>query len=499
MTTVPKQDLINGVAYDVQVNTLADRDAYDNEAEGFAVLVSNVGDGRSAVYSRIGEAGNWSDPAYITGPAGEAGPFTNIIFGPVTTVPSNVPASSEVVQIDPDTIRVDLSIPKGADGTGTGDVVGPASSADGDLVAFDGATGKLVKKATVVPDNQMPSRVGVIASVITNWNNALDNGWYMANSATNAPATGWFIGLVEARGDSGGGSQYRTQTVHNFVDAVAGNTVAYRRHQKGTWGAWYKLQISQAEQDARYLQLAAQTLSDAQKAQARLNIDATGNLHKITIYSANHLPSGTHTYATGTKKARVRVKGAGAGSGSVTGAPSNAQATNTGGGGEGGEAIKFFELGSITSATIVVGAAGAADANGGNSSYSDGVSTLTGNGGQASAGQPAAASGFRVSAGGNGGTASGGDINIRGQAGDYGFSAGTSVVTGQTSATGGKGGGTSGGAAPVLGTSATAGQSAGNNATGYGCGASGAVSVGGGTTVSGGTGSGGIVIIEEYK
>ena len=34
---------------------------------------------------------------------------------------------------------------KGADGEGTGDVIGPASSTDGNLAAFDGVTGKLIK------------------------------------------------------------------------------------------------------------------------------------------------------------------------------------------------------------------------------------------------------------------------------------------------------------------------------------------------------------------
>ncbi|MBN9333851.1 hypothetical protein [Devosia sp.] len=37
---------------------------------------------------------------------------------------------------------------KGADGTGTGDVVGPAGATDGRFAAFDGATGKLLKELT---------------------------------------------------------------------------------------------------------------------------------------------------------------------------------------------------------------------------------------------------------------------------------------------------------------------------------------------------------------
>lgn len=60
-----------GGGYDVQVDTLADRDQFDDQAAGWSVLVSDVGDGRAAIYSKnSGSSGDWSDPAYVTGPAG---------------------------------------------------------------------------------------------------------------------------------------------------------------------------------------------------------------------------------------------------------------------------------------------------------------------------------------------------------------------------------------------------------------------------------------------
>lgn len=50
-----------------QVAELADRDPYDDEAEGFRVIVSDTGDGRAALYTMGGGgSGDWSDPAYIT-------------------------------------------------------------------------------------------------------------------------------------------------------------------------------------------------------------------------------------------------------------------------------------------------------------------------------------------------------------------------------------------------------------------------------------------------
>ncbi|MES0108401.1 pyocin knob domain-containing protein [Mesorhizobium sp. M0013] len=91
------------------------------------------------------------------------------------------------------------------------------------------------------------------AQIVTDWNTALDNGWYMCASGANGPTVDWYIGTVESHSQTAG-SLYRTQTVHNFTLAAAGNTLAYRRHQQaGVWGAWYKLMLSQVEQDARYL------------------------------------------------------------------------------------------------------------------------------------------------------------------------------------------------------------------------------------------------------
>lgn len=67
---ISKVDLVSGVKFDVQVADIAARAAYDGQAAGFAVLVANTGDGRSAIYSKVSNAsGNWSAPAYLTGPS----------------------------------------------------------------------------------------------------------------------------------------------------------------------------------------------------------------------------------------------------------------------------------------------------------------------------------------------------------------------------------------------------------------------------------------------
>ncbi|MDR6632332.1 hypothetical protein J2X72_001116 [Phyllobacterium sp. 1468] len=71
LTLIPKTELIEGVQTDAKVENLAGRGAYDAEVTGFSVLVADVGDGRSAIYFKItSSSGDWSDPAYLTGPNG---------------------------------------------------------------------------------------------------------------------------------------------------------------------------------------------------------------------------------------------------------------------------------------------------------------------------------------------------------------------------------------------------------------------------------------------
>ncbi|KQZ81867.1 hypothetical protein ASD64_08900 [Mesorhizobium sp. Root157] len=96
----------------------------------------------------------------------------------------------------------------------------------------------------------LPTRLGAVAKSVTDWDDATENGWFMGIDAANAPtATVWYIGYVEAHLPT-----YCTQTVHSFVGDSAADTKAYRRDcNGGAWGTWYPLQLSQAEQDARYI------------------------------------------------------------------------------------------------------------------------------------------------------------------------------------------------------------------------------------------------------
>lgn len=127
-TTIPLAGLINGADYNVQVDTLAGRAVYDSSAANFRVLVSDIGDGRAAIYSKNSSSlGDWSDPAIITG-TGPAGPYTTINAGNVTTLAPGSQATATFVPVSTGVVRLDLGLPAGQNGTGTGTVTSIAVS-----------------------------------------------------------------------------------------------------------------------------------------------------------------------------------------------------------------------------------------------------------------------------------------------------------------------------------------------------------------------------------
>lgn len=169
--TINKAALVQGVEYDAWVANLAGRAAYNGAAAGFSVLVIDIGDGRSAIYFKnSATSGDWSAPSYVTGPIGPGGPYTEITIGPTTTLPAGSSATVTPVVIDADTVRLDFGLPKGLDGTGTGDVVGPNGGTTAKQVAgFGSNTGKAIVGLT-------PAEVRSFAAVpISNFRNKLMN------------------------------------------------------------------------------------------------------------------------------------------------------------------------------------------------------------------------------------------------------------------------------------------------------------------------------------
>lgn len=147
---------------DVFVATDADRLALESASNplraGYRVLVIDTG---LIWVKKTGAHIDWLPPAAFKGDQGDPGPYTDISFGPVTTLPAGQPATATEVAIGPGQKRIDLGLPKGADGTGTGDVVGPNGGvADGIIVAFANTGGKVIKAATMVETRLLGRAVG---------------------------------------------------------------------------------------------------------------------------------------------------------------------------------------------------------------------------------------------------------------------------------------------------------------------------------------------------
>lgn len=193
---------------------------------------------------------------------------------------------------------------------------------------------------------------------------------------------------------------------------------------------------------------------------------------------------------SGLRALLVELVGAGGGAGGIaaTGASTGA---SSGGGAAGGYVRKLF-VGDLPSrAIITIGTGGPGGTAGNNtgtagtaSSFAaDGFTTLTGNGGGASGGSAAVSSG-RVG-GGLGGTASGGDLNIRGADGGEGNIVGNRGLT-----TGNAG-------YSVLGGARRANSGADGQNGAAGAGGSGAAETNS-SARAGGTGGDGLCLVTEY-
>ena len=97
------------------------------------------------------------------------------------------------------------------------------------------------------------SRLGAVGKIITDWNSAIYNGYYMGYNITNSPIANWCIGQVVAHN-----ANWITQTVWAFSTNTTSDTQTYRREcNNGVWEPWQRIWQTEAELDARYATLTA--------------------------------------------------------------------------------------------------------------------------------------------------------------------------------------------------------------------------------------------------
>lgn len=221
----------------------------------------------------------------------------------------------------------------------------------------------------------------------------------------------------------------------------------------------------------------------------------TGSQH---IYLGRQVFSATGTYTPtpGCNRALVRMVGAGGGGGGV--ANSSSAQTAVGGGGASGDYFeKYVDPGAypLVGGAVTIGAAGAAGANTGASGGTGGDTTIviagttyTAKGGTGGGNTGSALTAQVVAGGASQAGSSTGDVTIPAEAGGPGNTqSGTLGISGF----GGNSPWGSGGAGKIV-------QGAGTAGAGFGAGGAGGLSINAGGAVTGGAGTAGRVIVDEY-
>jgi hypothetical protein len=242
--------------------------------------------------------------------------------------------------------------------------------------------------------------------------------------------------------------------------------------------------------DAGYVRLYAN--SDATPLLAMK--DDAGNVttfnNKAPTMTVHTATASNQAVPTGAKAFHVRVQGGGGGGGGAATTIAG-QGSEGGGGGAGGYAEKLYTVVSGTYTATVGGAAngGTAGANdgtaGNNSTFLYNSVTVTANGGGAGTGC-AASSGGVISDGGNGGTASTGDLNVTGGDGHQGR-----IISGNANVQ-------AHGGASFYGGGSRADTATSRNAASYGAGGAGAVCAASTSARAGGNGAQGVIVITWY-
>lgn len=242
MTVKPETEFVQGVNFDVQVNTLADRATYDAQAAGFAVLVSDIGDGRSAVYSKLSNAsGDWSAAAYITGPASTVPGVTwRGTYSAAITY-----AINDGVTFNGSSFR---KLTTAAAGTAPSSTIPPVNTTDWEVLAAKGETGSISGVTTfwqnriTVDTNGDQARAGLgalnsTAIVNENWNALPYDGIFTnLTNGTGTPIASDGLICIQLTRPDGSKSQMAFRLNPSFPQT-------WRRasNASGVFGGWVEL------------------------------------------------------------------------------------------------------------------------------------------------------------------------------------------------------------------------------------------------------------------
>lgn len=215
---------------------------------------------------------------------------------------------------------------------------------------------------------------------------------------------------------------------------------------------------------------------------------ATGRFIRTTVLTT----AVSFTTSAATNTLRVRMVGAGGGGGGATSNASNISAA--GGGASGGYAEKTFTVTPSTAYTYQIGAGGPGGINGANAGNNGtntffvvGATNVVANGGPGGAAAPAAGANVLRQGGALPAQSTSGDLNAAGETGGFGYS----ITT--TTALSGCGGSSLFGGGGL----ATNANGNGAAAVNFGSGGAGALTVGA-ANATGGLGSIGVIIVDEF-
>jgi hypothetical protein len=262
MQLVARTELTSGVNYDAQVDNIAARAEYDTrpgpteERGGFAVLVSNTGDGRAAVYVKLSNAsGDWSEPASVTGPA------VTLDVGAVDALPFGSEPDVTLTSV-PGGYEFDFQLPAPATfQSGTITTLDPGQSATFDLVPVTGGyalnlgvprgpTGNISgvtsfwQNRITVDTTAAAARAGLGVDRLPQ----IPNGVSAGADFNELTTPGWHDRVVQGAQPNGYGgstngyllvlaySSARTQVVFPYREMDG--PIRYRSLISGTWGAW---------------------------------------------------------------------------------------------------------------------------------------------------------------------------------------------------------------------------------------------------------------------